>query len=339
MKKNIIVLPTYYKGTSFEQIVQDLKLIVKKGKLNIDFIGPKKSIKNKLTGFLLDDSSYLIDQVNTLKKLLSMNKVEKILFLDFFNLGFDLLKYKHEQDEKNVKYGALMHGGTFFDKDIYNQNWMKNYESAWFELYDVLYMPSSYGKSNVPKTYQEKVKVIPWGLDTSKVISSNDKKYDVVFPHRLSPDKGIEDFISLVKDLKEVNFLVASPKSKETLLHNKYFNLLLDQPNVDFTFGETKDKHKKTLSQAKIILSCSKQETFGYAVMNSVLSGCIPVLPNSECYPEFFKKTCLYNNHEEAKQMILSFIKNKGSHNKDNFLIQDVTQFSFLDHLNDFFYN
>jgi hypothetical protein len=55
MHKNIIVIPPFYEGTSFEDIVNGLSEVVKKKSLPIEFIGNKKALKNNLAGDFLDD--------------------------------------------------------------------------------------------------------------------------------------------------------------------------------------------------------------------------------------------------------------------------------------------
>jgi len=61
----------------------------------------------------------------------------------------------------------------------------------------------------------------------------------------------------------------------------------------------------KFLAQSKILFITSKEETFGYQVMDAILNGCIPIAPNKYSYPELLPPTCLYNNKEEAKEKIL----------------------------------
>jgi hypothetical protein len=43
-------------------------------------------------------------------------------------------------------------------------------------------------------------------------------------------------------------------------------------------------------------LITAREETFGYQVVDAILSGCIPVAPNAFSYPELLPPHLLYNN-------------------------------------------
>jgi glycosyltransferase involved in cell wall biosynthesis len=208
-------------------------------------------------------------------------------------------------------------------------------------LYDSIYIASNYGKNNLPNSFKNKVKVIPWGMDNFKAKVSNNKIYDVIFPHRLSPDKGIEEFIIIVNSLPQFKFVVTVPQREKIISLNKYYKILKKCHNVAFIFNEDMERHNVTLSSARIVLSCAKQEIFGYSVAKSVVSGCVPVLPNDQCYPEFYKKDYLYDNIQEAIFMIKDIV----SKTKDNAILADCKNpcisnfesFSFKNHFDDFF--
>lgn len=337
---NIIAVPCYYLGTSFEEIVGHMIVATKSLNFPIRFVGLNKPLKNNLKDFLLDDEHYIKSQLNLIGELIKIKKPAKILFLDFFNPGLDLLKYHHEQKNIKMKYGALLHGCTFFNHDIYNQTWLRSFEFAWAKIYDIIYVASFYAKNNLPKQIRIKSKVLPWGLDNFHHTISTNKKYDVIFPHRLSPDKGIKDLIKIVKSLPMIKFVLTIPQVKHITQYNPYYKELKRYHNVKFISGANQRKHNLILPQARIVLSCAKQETFGYSVMKSVLSGCIPVLPNSQCYPEFFKKNYLYQTLTEAREMIQNHISRKKDtiDNKQIFLKPNhINRLSFVSHFQNFF--
>lgn len=94
---NIVVVPQYYSGTSFEEIIKHMMVAAKEINVSINFVGPTKSVNNNLRGFLLDDERYTKNQLKQIGDLIKLKNHTKILFLDFFNPGFDLLRYYHEQ--------------------------------------------------------------------------------------------------------------------------------------------------------------------------------------------------------------------------------------------------
>jgi len=62
------------------------------------------------------------------------------------------------------------------------------------------------------------------------------------------------------------------------------------------------------LSSARILLITSKEETYGYQVVDAVLNGCIPIAPNAMSYPELLPKEYLYNNYEELKTLVTKIL-------------------------------
>ncbi|MFH1286842.1 MAG: hypothetical protein ABII02_03785 [Candidatus Magasanikbacteria bacterium] len=222
----------------------------------------------------------------------------------------DLIRYYHQQQDAKVKYGSLFHGGSFLENDLYSFDWLNRFENAWFGLYDVIYTSSKYTLKSCPKSIRSKFKVFPWGMDGIKFYAnSSTKEWGVVFPHRLNSDKGVEDLLIIIKSIPYASFAITVPQDLNTLTENKFYKKIAKHKNVTFVINESRDQHLKTLSKSRIILSCAKQELFGYSVMKGVLSGCIPVLPNQLCYPEFFDKKFMYKDVDEAINMIKEFIK------------------------------
>ncbi|MDD2498333.1 MAG: glycosyltransferase [Desulfitobacteriaceae bacterium] len=339
--KNIIAIPPFYMGTSFQDIVNGMSLAVREGTDDIKIIGDITPLENIISGELLDDKNYVDGQLLLLKSLIQEGPVSKILFLDFFNPGMDLLKYYHEQQGIVCEYGSLLHGGSFLDCDLYSFNWMKQFESGWFKLYNKIYAPSQLLAKAVPDLFRGKISVYPWGLDDTGIgLNVSSKNIDVVFPHRLNADKGIEDFIKIVSQMNELEFVVTSPQKETVIKHNKYYKELIRYKNVRFILGQSGEQHIKTLASAKIVLSCARQENFGYGIMKAVLNGCIPVLPNRLCYPEFFENMFLYGDLDEAVDKIRLFVKSPNEVKK--LLVssrKQISGFSFSGILEDFFKN
>jgi len=187
---NIVVIPQYYSGASFEEIIKHMVVAAKGVNVPINFIGPTKAVNNNLRGFLLDDERYTKNQLKQLGDLIKLKNPTKILFLDFFNPGVDLLRYYHEQRNISVKYGALLHGGTFFNDDIYNMSWLSGFELAWAGIYDRIYVASDYAKNNLPRQLRLKSKVLPWGLDGFNKIECVKKNMTFYFPIGLARTRG-----------------------------------------------------------------------------------------------------------------------------------------------------
>lgn len=306
-KKNIIAAPLVCKGTSFEDLMLSFEKSIKTLPYEITII--QQAIKNKQLSSpdLFDNWSDMIEYIAFLRELL-IQDCDHILFLDFFCPGLDIIQYYEELSNSKIKKWALLHWWTFLEHDLYKWKWLSDAETFRFETFDCIYVPSDHLFSKVPDKYKSKTFVFPWWMDhlkTNSNESNTTKEYDVIFPHRLAKDKWVNDFIYIAERLPQINFLVTSYLEYS---ENEYIEELKSLKNVTFRFGEDKDNHIATIQKAKIILSCAYQENYGYAVMKGVNYGCIPVLPNREVYPEYFPKTVLYDNLDEAIKMIESFL-------------------------------
>lgn len=340
---NAIIVPPYYQGTSFEDIVKNLQSAITKIDVPIAFIGPHQPLPNRLMDDLLDDQHYMSHQTDLLRQIVSYPNLSRILFLDFFNPGFDLIRYFHQQEQKHCHYGALLHGGSFLDADLYAWPWLQPFERAWAETYDVIYVPSHFLAQSVPSWLVRKVKEFPWGMGIYHTLSpfySGKKQIDIIFPHRLAPDKGVNDLISIITDMPHVRLTVSVPQPEGTLKNNPFFHQLQHFENVKFIYAQSAEEHLETLRQAHIVISCAKQENFGYSMMKAIVAGCIPIAPNRLCYPEFIPSHFLYNDLHHAKHLIKHYLDNNNRVKSYIFLtptIQQIKDLSFVPLLHDFF--
>lgn len=338
IEENAIVCPLIYQGTSFEDIAKALNSAAEEMRLPVEFIGYGHFQENNLKAGFLDDEAYIQHQVELLGQLTRTNHLRKILFVDFFQPGLDLLKYAFEQKGIECKFGSLLHGGTFLQGDLYSWGWLTGFEKAWSGIYDAIYVPSKHLESKCGPLGAKSIRVFPWGMDGILPVNAKDspKDIDVVFPHRLDADKGIEDLAAIAEALPAITFAVTSVQSDSIINENPYKAKLRGLPNVKFLSSQTRDMHNELLSRSKIVLSCARQENFGYAVMKAVERGCIPVLPKTLCYPEFFSDEYLYFDVTGAVEMIKNRLA-KSSDEKLDERQEFVRGISFKPLLEDFF--
>jgi glycosyltransferase involved in cell wall biosynthesis len=57
---------------------------------------------------------------------------------------------------------------------------------------------------------------------------------------------------------------------------------------------ESADDYQQLLQQSHVVLTTALHEFQGIAVLEAVASGCVPVVPDRLCYPEFFPPACRY---------------------------------------------
>lgn len=306
----------------------------------MSILGVKSPLGNMLMSDTLDDNDFFCSQNAAISECLNViGDDSKLLFIDFFFPGIDIIKYYISKNNiVNMKLGALLHGGTFLENDVQSElDWLGSFEDAYFKSFDVIYSPSKHLKSHCPPEYKSKIVLKDWGLDGLKVTQAEGtRSVDVIFPHRLSFDKGVDDFTDLVDFHPDVNFCLCVPQTSEQFISPVYRERLLKAKNLTVVYNQDDDEHLKTLASAKIVLSCSRQENFGYSVHKAVQVGCVPILPNKLCYPEYFKKEFLYGTFEEASRLIKFWVNNFHTYVPRSSQLE-VRDFSFSGILNHFF--
>lgn len=65
--------------------------------------------------------------------------------------------------------------------------------------------------------------------------------------------------------------------------------------------NETWEQYYKFLSEAKVVLISSKEETFGYQVMETIENNSVPLCPRKFSYPELLRDDYLYDDYDELR--------------------------------------
>jgi len=71
----------------------------------------------------------------------------------------------------------------------------------------------------------------------------------------------------------------------------------------------TWEQYYKFLSQAKILLITSKEDTFNYSIMEAVMNGTVVLAPNRLAFPELLPREFLYDNYDELAVKIWQNLK------------------------------
>ena len=315
MSEHLFVAPFVYPGTSFEQISDSVQHVVDAHELPID-IARTDAPENNLPPDQLDDRSYITAQLGVLDRLLiDRGRHNKYLFVDFFNPGLDLIRYSAEQEGRPFASAALLHGATFMEGDLYDEPWQSRAEQLWGAIYDRVYVPSRCAFAQLPGELQEKARVHPWGMDAfmqtlEEPLPRSQRDIDVVFPHRLSEDKGIGDLVHIARQLPDVTFVATSPSN--TLSADAQATLSTAS-NIELAVCRENYELNRVLGRSIIVLSCAYQELFGYSVAEAYVSGCVPVLPNRQVYPELYAPTNLYTSTEDCAGMIEAALAGEGA--------------------------
>lgn len=294
----------------------------------LDFTNTNKWKSTQLAKF--------IDMVNTGE----VGDNDHILITDAWNPCVTQLKYIKELSNKNWVIHGIWHAGHYDKQDflgrVQNGKWLNNLERSMYQCFDhnyfatefhidlfvdnvfgpwydseVKWMGDEYTKKGWTKLQLKSKKIVRTGLpfeyleDTIKkdvdIQIAGSKINSIVFPHRLAPEKQLEIFQDLAKELPQYYWVVCQEEPK------------------------TKHKYHEILHYSKICFSASLQETLGISQnIEAPAAGCLPMNPNRLSYTEIFKhhKDFLYpskwtedwdsyvKNKEKVKNRIVNMIEN-----------------------------
>lgn len=267
-------------------------------------VDPAKVTTGKInTGSFLDVvDTNLYKLVQTTEIINIMRNIDRdvpivIFFHDLWHPGLANIAYVREGlGLKNITICGCLHAGSYDEHDFLNKTkmtpWAMHLENGWFKIVDKIFVATDYHFHLVcSRRRVDPTKVVVTGFPMYPDFLPKDtvhKENIIVFPHRLNEEKQPELFakleLELRQDLPDWRFV----KSKEeTFSKKEYYELL---------------------GKSKIAVSFALQETWGIAMQEAVLCGCIPVCPNRLSYKEMYKDLFLYNDMTEAIQMVRRYV-------------------------------
>ena len=272
--------------------------LIRKNGHNVEVIsGPDDLPNNTTPGMFLNFAAtniYKASQVEKFSRLFSDSKIKDgdyFLFADAWHPGVINLKYMAELLGIQIKIGGCWHAGSYDPQDglgrlIGDRPWVRYAEKSFYESFDHNYFATvfhieMFGKNLLGKggyvpeaNVTDKVVQTGWPMeymaDTLQPYAKLEKRDLVLFPHRIAPEKQVEIFRDLAKELPEYEFVVCQDQQL------------------------TKHEYHTLLGQAKVVFSANLQETLGISCYEGALVGAIPMVPDRLSYKEMYDSWCKY---------------------------------------------
>lgn len=154
-----------------------------------------------------------------------------------------------------------------------------------------------------PLTVRPSVTAVPQENNSSM----SSKQLTILWNHRWEYDKNPEAFFRTLFELDESNvkfqLIVLGEKFPESpLIFDTAKTRLEDAANVTIIhwgFAPSRERYEELLRESDVVVSTSNHEFYGVAVLEAVLLGCYPLVPNRLVYPEFFAATNLFNTQRQ----------------------------------------
>lgn len=267
---------------------------------------------NTTAGAFLDFGAtnvYKASQTEAVSRLFSEGKIkagDKFLITDAWNFIITPIKYMSDLLNIPVEISSIWHAGAYDPSDILgykmSKPWPAHAERSWFFSSDFNYYATDFHKNmfltNLQIGEDFHYKAVRSGqphtpiIDQCSKYEQTPKQALMIWPHRYNDDKQPAIAEDLAVDIP-------------TIITQK-LNL-------------SKEQYYETLGTASVLFSCSLHENLGISIMEGVLAGVIPVLPDrcsySEMYlPEFIypaEWTANYEAYLEHKEELTLFINDR----------------------------
>ena len=237
---------------------------------------------------------YKSSQVEQLGRLFCQGAIspgDHFIFTDAWHPGIINLKYMSELLNIPVTTHGLWHAGSYDPQDflgrlIGNKPWVRTAEASFYHAFDHNYFATEFHIELFAKTFgsyngwsdlniaTKKIIQTGWPMeymaDTLAPYANLEKRDLVLFPHRIAPEKQVEIFRDLAKELPEYEFVVCQDQQL------------------------TKHEYHTLLGEAKVVFSANLQETLGISCYEGALVGAIPMVPDRLSYSEMYDSWCKY---------------------------------------------
>ena len=274
-------------------------------------------------------NNYKSQQMLEISRMFAMGDIKDgdyFLYTDAWNPTVIQLKYMAELLGIKVKIGGLWHAGSYDPHDflgrlIGDTPWVRNAESSMFYCYDDNFFATRFHVNlmaqnlfGVETLFEEdeaeallnehdnRIKIVGWPMeylkDTMALYANVEKKPKIIFPHRLAPEKQLEIFKDLAKEMPEYEWFVAQEHKL------------------------TKDEYHTHMAESKIMFSANLQETLGITSYEAALVGTLPMVPGRLSYSEMWSTiypsvwTEGWDNYQKHKAELIQTIRSIMNSNK-----------------------
>ena len=291
-----------------EQWLRWTKAYLKKTCLRKDYrvINPPayKSISNGAFLDVVNTNVYKNAQLKIILGMFQKNQVKDgdiFWFHDMWFPGLEMLAYMRDALGLKIKIYGMLHAGTYDPHDFLTQKGMRGWghylEASWFKIVNGVFVATNFHKQFIMNgsTYSQPNRIHVTGFPMYvEEFALPQNAYDerdkiIVFPHRLDSEKQPDLF----------------DEFKQELLEKCLWSR-------DYTFIKTKDvcrtkeEYYALLRRAEYAVSFALQETWGIAIQEAVLCGCIPVVPNRLSYSEMYSDIFKYDGSRPFNDAVLA---------------------------------
>ncbi|RWS08502.1 glycosyltransferase-like domain-containing protein 1-like protein, partial [Dinothrombium tinctorium] len=242
-------------------------------------------------------------------------KLRKVLYFHENQLIYP----RQQQKERDFQYGYnQILSCLVADKILFNSEF--NRKSFLSSMKSFLKLMPDYRPKNLEQQIEPKTQVLYFPVKFPKerfIEKCTQGPLHILWPHRWEHDKNPEDFFRTLFALKEDNIPFKLSVLGECYDEQpdifKEAKIKLREEIINWGFVESRERYWHILESADIVVSTSKHEFFGVAMLEAAFKNCFPLCPNALVYPEIFPNVCLYRNNDQLFSQLSAYAKDKHS--------------------------
>lgn len=211
-------------------------------------------------------------------------------------------------------YSALCATALVFNSDYNRQTFLNGAAALLKKLPDAV-------PDNLIERIEQCSEVLPVPLDDVHYTNAESEHdtlppLQLVWNHRWEYDKGPDRLLLLIHQLKQLKVVfqlhVVGQQFRQQPAEFAEIKAQLLESNAlgEWGFVESEASYRQLLCDADVVLSTALHDFQGLSVLEAVASGCRPLLPARQAYPEWFGENACYNSYlddptKEAAQLAL----------------------------------
>ena len=158
----------------------------------------------------------------------------------------------------------------------------------------------------------------------------------IVWNHRWGFDKNYEMFFSVLEELNDMglDFHLALMGENSGVIPEEFKKAekKFKDRIVQFGYVPLREEYEKWLKRGAVVISTAMQENFGISVIEAIIMGCVPLLPDRLSYPEIlpeeFHEHFLYKNRHDLIEKLSKIISDYKRYEEiQSRLAQEMTPF------------
>ena len=279
------------------------------------------------TGSFLDANETVAYKASQLQSVARLFADKKVLSGDVFFVydiefwGIEVLRVLARMNKVSVRLVGFLHACSYTKGDAMEQmsDFQVHTERGWFEAFDLILVGSDYQKERL---------VFERGVEPNKIAVTGNPMFAQAYPlaehcdldkprekillisNRFDKEKRPDESLSWALVASHLyGYKVIVCTSRKDLNSNSkdvqdMAEQLEQQGLIEIRRGLTKRQYHGLLTQARIVLTNSEEESFGYCIHEAQMHGAIVIAKPYACHPQFVNSKLLANSVAEFTSIL-----------------------------------